>query len=359
MERFFVRLACVASSALLLLASAPAAAQEYVQRYALAPNSAALDLGVQPLSYPNGVIGTVMRHDRILQAELARLGTPLQTHAFKRGADMLTPINEDKLDAGLIGDMPTVVVASTQKVWIVGLAEVSQNAIVFRGGAQVNDVAGKRIGYVPVSTAHSTLIQGLAAARLSASDVTLVPLSIGELPGALARGEIDAMAAWEPAVSQALAANRDNRIVFRSQSVDYFLISRAFEHQSPEAALALVAGYVRAFGWMRQSRGNVEKAARWVLAEGQVLAGAPIQTTVSQVVDMTRSGILNIPSAPVIVMTTVTAPLKAEFDLLASLNQLSAGAKWEHVASSFDYDGLRRVMAQPRYFKVRSFDYAP
>lgn len=359
MERFFVHLACLASCALLLLVGGPAAAQEYVQRYALTPNSAALDLGVQPLSYPNGVIGTVMRHDRILQAELSRLGTPLQTHAFKRGADMLTPINEHKLDAGLIGDMPTVIVASTQKVWIVGLAEVSQNAIVTRGGARVNDLAGKRIGYVPVSTAHSTLVQGLSAAKLSTSDVTLVPLSIGELPDALARGEIDAIAAWEPAIAQALTANRDNRIVFRSQSVDYFLVSRAFASQSPEAAQALVAGFVRAFGWMRQSPANVEKAAHWVLQEGQVFTGAPIAIAVSQVVNMTRDGILNIPSAPVIGMGSATTSLKAEYDLLASLKQLPEGAQWEHVASSFDYDGLRRVLAQPRQFKVRTFDYAP
>lgn len=359
MERFFVRLACAAGCALLLLASAPAAAQEYVDRYALAVNSAALDMGVQPLSYPNGVIGAVMRHDRILQAELARLGTPLQTHPFKRGADMLPPISEHKLDAGLVGDMPTVVVASAQKVWIVGLVEVSQNAIVVRGGARVNDLAGKRIGYVPVSTAHSTLIQGLSAARLSASDVTLVPLSINELPSALAKGEIDAMAAWEPAISQALAANRDNRIVFRSQSVDYFLISRAFARQSPEAALALVAGYVRAFGWMRQSRANVEQAARWVLADGQVFAGTPLAVTVSQIAETTHNGILNIPSAPVIGITNGTAALKAEYGLLESLHQLAAGAQWEHVVSSFDYDGLRRVLAQPRQFKVRTFDYAP
>lgn len=357
MERYFVRLACTASSVLLLLFSASAAGQDYVERYALPVNSAALDMGVQPLSYPNGVIGAVMRHDRILQAELARLGTPLQTHAFKRGADMLTSINEHKLDAGLIGDMPTAVVASTQKVWIVGLAEVSQNAIVTRGGARVNDLAGKRIGYVPVSTAHSTLVQGLSAAKLSTSDVTLVPLSISELPGALARGEIDAMAAWEPAIAQALSADRDNRIVFRSQSVDYFLISRAFARQSPEAAQALVAGFVRAFAWMRQSRANVEQAAHWVLEEGQALTGVPVQIGVSQIADMTRHGILDIPSAPVIVRTNVTASLKAEYDLLASLKQLPEGAQWAHVASSFDYGGLRQVLAQPRQFKVRTFDY--
>ncbi len=359
MERFFMRLAVIASSALLLLVCGTAFAQDYVDRYALVANAATLDMGVQPLSYPNGVIGTVMRHDRILQVQLAELGTPLKTHAFKRGADMLAPINEQKLDAGLVGDMPSVVVASTQKVWIVGLAEVSQNAIVSRGGDRVKELAGKRVGYVPLSTAHSTLVQGLSAAQLTASDVILVPLSIGQLPGALARGEIDAIAAWEPAISQALAADRDNRIVFRSQSVDYFLISRTFADQSPEAARALVAGFLRAFGWMRQSQANVEQAARWVLEDGQAFTGSSIKLPVSQIVAITRDGVLNIPSAPVIVMTNGNTPLKAEYDLLDALKQLPPGAQWEHVASSFGYDGLRQVLAQPRQFKTRTYDYAP
>lgn len=359
MERFFVRLACVASCVLLQFAAGPASARANMDRLALNASSTTLDMGVQPLSYPNGVIGAVMRHDRILQAELTRLGTPLRTHAFKSGADMLAPIGENKLHAGLIGDMPTAIAASTQQVWIVGLTEVSQNAIVTRGGAPIRELAGKRIGYVPVSTAHSTLEQGLSAAQLSAKDVILVPLTIGELPGAFARGEIDAMAAWEPAVSQVLAAHRDNHVVFRSQSVDYFVISRAFASQSPEAAQALIAGFVRAFGWMRQSRTNVERAARWVLAEGQAFTGTPIPIGVSQIVDMTRGGILNIPSAPHIVRSSTTIPLKAEYELLASLKQLPAGAQWEHVATSFDFDGLRRVLTQPRQFKVRTYDYAP
>lgn len=359
MNGIFLRFGCLAVCVIGLLAGRPAAAQDYVDRYARTVNSSALDLGIQPLSYPSGVIAAVMRHDRLLQVELERFGTPLITHAFKRGADMLPLINDHKLDAGLVGDMPATVVAASKKVWIVGLVEVSLNAVVTRGGARVSDLAGKRIGYVPVSTAHSTLIQGLTSAQLKTSDVTLVPLTNSELPTALARGDIDAMAGWEPAISLALAANRDNRIVFRSQSVDYFLISRDFEKRSPDAARALVAGYVRAFAWMRQSQKNVEAAARWVLGEGQAFAAVPIDMSVAQVAALTRSGILDVPSAPVIVMQPGVTPLKAEYDLLQSLNKLASDAQWEHVASSFEYDGLRRVLADPRKYEIRRFDYAP
>jgi sulfonate transport system substrate-binding protein len=360
MELFIQRIAYAASWVLLLLVCGTASAQEYVDRYAMAAHTDALYMGTQPLSYPNGVIGTVMRHDRILQTELARLGTPLETHAFMRGADMITPLHENKLDAGLLGNMPvTIAAAGDNGVWIVGLVEVSQNAIVTRGGARVADLAGKRIGYVPVSTAHSVLMQGLSSAQLKVTDVTLVPLSNDDLPSALASKRVDAFAGWEPAISLALAADPRNRIVFRGQSVDYFAIRKEFEKKSPAAARALVAGFARAFEWMRLSQKNVEAAARWVLIEAQAFTGHPIDVPTTQVVAMTRTGILNVPSAPSIIIPKGTSPLKGEYDLLQSLGMLPPDAQWSNVASSFQYDGLRQVLSDPRKYEIRRFDYAP
>jgi sulfonate transport system substrate-binding protein len=347
----------VVTCVLAALMVGPVAAQDYVDRYAMAPNSVDLDMGLQPLSYPNGVIGAVMRRDRILRAALLTLGTPLKVHAFKRGADMLPLISERKLDAGLIGDMPTTIPASQGQVWIVGLAEVSQNAVVAQGGARVEDLAGKRIGYVPVSTAHATLMRALASARLGAHEVKLVAMGNADLPDALARREIDAFVGWEPVISMALAANPKNRIIFRSESVDYFVIRRDFEQASPEAARVLVAGFVRAIEWMRRSPQNAQKAAKWVLADGGEFLGSPVSVPVSQVVAVTRSGILNIPSAPVIVKSAGAEPLKAEFELLKSLDKLPGDGRWDHVAASFGYEGMGQVMANPRQYALRRFDF--
>lgn len=359
-SRNLLRLYCLASCMLVLLAGNTASADEYFDRYGLVAHSTTLDFGGQPLSYPNGVVTTVMRHDRILHAEFARLGTPFKVHPFKRGADMLTLLRDDKLDAGFMGNMPaTIAAAATNGVWIVGLVEVSQNAIVTNGGARVADLAGKRIGYTPVSTAHSVLMQGLGSAQLGVTDVTLVPLSNDDLPNALARNQVDAFAGWEPAVSLSLAADKRNRIVFRGQSVDYFVISKAFEKKSPAAARALVASFARAFEWLRQSQKNIETAARWVLADGQAFIGHPIDVSITQVVAMTRSGILNIPSAPSITIPKGATPLKGEYDLLQSLGKLPAEATWERVASSFQYDGLRQVFSEARKYEIRRFDYAP
>ncbi len=360
MMRTLSRLACLSTCLVALLFSTAAFAEEYFDQYGISANSNTLDFGGQPLSYPNGVIASVMQHDRILQAQLTRLGAPFTPYAFKRGGDMLTLLRDNKLDAGFLGNMPaTIAAAAANGVWIVGLVEVSQNAIVTPGGARVADLAGKRIGYVPISTAHSVLMQGLKSAQLGVADVTLVPLSNEALPNALATNQVDAFAGWEPAISLALAANKRNRIVFRGQSVDYFVISKNFEKQSPAAARALIAGFARAFEWMRQSQKNMETAARWVLADGQAFAGKPIGLPIAEVVGSTRSGILNVPSAPSIIIPPGTSPLRGEYDLLQSLGKLPNDAQWEGIAASFQYEGLRQVMRDPRKYEIRRFDYAP
>ncbi len=208
---------------------ATSGAEEYFDRYGLAPASPAVDLGVQPLGYPSGVISAVMRRDRILKKALADSRQPLKTHPFRRGADMVALLAERRLEAGLLGDMPTILAAAGGNVWIAGLVKQTSTAIVTKGDTQARGLAGKRIGYVEASSAHHTLLQGLASAGLDETRVKLVALRIDDMPDALERGDIDAFAAWEPAPSIALKNSNKNHIVFRGLSTDYFVIERDFE----------------------------------------------------------------------------------------------------------------------------------
>lgn len=354
--RFFGALAAICAAG---MCWSPATAAEYFDAYGLLPASAALDLGAQPLGYPSGVISSVMQRDRILSAALAAAGAPMKVHPFKRGADMVALLGEHKLEAGLIGDMPTILAASTGKVWVVGLVKQTSTAIVAASGSQVQDLAGKRIAYVPISSAHHTLLQGLSAGRMDEKNVKLVPMDINAMPDALARGEIDAFAAWEPATSIALSRSTKNRIVFRGRSSDYFVVTREFEQRAPEAARLLIAGYVRAIEWMRRSQKNAEQGASWARADAQSFTGTVPAATVQQVASVTRRDILNVPSAPAIANVPGTLPLKPEFEFLRSLGKLPAQADWSNVATSFTYRGLTEVLSDPRKYELRSFDYQP
>ena len=126
--------------------------------------------------------------ETLASARLAELGQPLQTHPFRRGADMLTLFSDKRLEAGLLGDMPTLLAAASGDVSIVGLAKKSPTAIVARDQTQVRGLAGKRIAYVEASSAHQTLLQGLSAAGLKDSDVRLLPMRVDDMPDALKRG---------------------------------------------------------------------------------------------------------------------------------------------------------------------------
>jgi ABC-type nitrate/sulfonate/bicarbonate transport system substrate-binding protein len=250
-------------------------AEEYFDKYGLAPTSTPLDLGTQPLGYPSGLISAVMHHDRILKAALIKAGHPLQAHSFRRGADMVKPLAEQRLEAGLLGDMPTILAAANGSVWIVGLVKQTSTAIVAKGDTTVQGLAGKRIAYVETSSAHHTLLQGLSSAGLKENEVKLVPMGIDAMPDALENGEIDAFAAWEPGPSIALGKSGKNSIVFRGLSSDYFVIERSFAQRSPEASDALIAGYLRAIEWMRRSQKNIELAAAWTKADAEQLTGKP------------------------------------------------------------------------------------
>ena len=177
-----------------LLAAPAARGTDYFDQYGLSSASPAVDIGTQPLGYPSGVISAVMRHDRLMNEALAKLGTPLRSHSFRRGADMIPLLGDQRLEAGLLGDVPTILAASRGDVWIIGLVKQTSTSIVAKGEIQVRNLAGKRIGYVDTSSAHHTLLQGLRSAGLSEADVTLVPLPVDQMPEALEAGRVISVA---------------------------------------------------------------------------------------------------------------------------------------------------------------------
>lgn len=350
------KLALLALSCLLLL-NRQVSATEYFEHYANIPNSAAIDLGIQPLGYPSGVISALLQRDQILKKALAESKQGLSTYRFKRGADMLALLADKRLEAGLMGDMPTIMSAASGHVWIAGLIKQSFTAIIARDTGQVRDLAGKRIAYVETSSAHHTLLQGLASAGITDKQVTLVPLAVDAMPEALARGEIDAFAAWEPSPSIALAQNEKNHVVFRGISSDYFVIGKEFVKQSPQAAQHLVAGLLRAVEWMRRSQLHIEKAAAWAMADAKAFSGKTAALNVAQISSITRREILDIPSAPNILKNPAAPPLKSEFLFLSNLGKIPAAANVGNLATAFNYDGLSKVMSERRKFNIDRYDY--
>lgn len=346
--------------ALALACTLPAAqAAEYYDQYGLRSGSHEVDIGIQPSGFPSGVISAVMRRDRVLQTALAELKTALRSSGFRRGADMLSLLADQRLDAALLGDMPTLMTAASGQVWIVGLVKQTSTALIARDNMVMSALAGKRIAYVEASSAHLTVLQGLTAAGLTEQQIQWIPMPVVDMPKALEDGTVDAFAAWEPFITIALNRNPRNHVVFRGASSDYFVLSRAFVRQAPQAALQLIAGFVRALEWMRASLQNLEQAARWAVADSEAFSGTAPALTTAQVRAIVHRELLDVPSAPVLLDDGGPPRLKAEFDFLRRLGKLAPNANWSQVEAALGYDGLTTVLGNERRYRLTHFDYRP
>ena len=336
-----------------------AADANYRSTYTYDTGATGIDLGGQPLGYPSGMFSSVMARDKILRRRLAALGMELRPHFYVKGFDMIDLLDGQQLEVGLLGDMPTILSAVTNEVAIVALVKQTFSSVIARDVAQIGELRGKRIGNASGSSAHHALLRGLRSAGLSEKDVTLVPLNVDEMPEALAKGSIDAFAAWEPAPSIALRSGKAFKTVYRGLSTDYFVLSRGFVQRHPDGAREVVAAFVRALNWMSSSQEALLQSSSWTLADGAAFSGKAQKTTPDQAAAIVRQEILDVVSAPVIPRTGTDGRdlLQSEFEFLQELGKIPPGMGWDRVASSFARDLLREILERQGRYQLSEFDY--
>lgn len=347
----------LAGTASLLWGSA-AQGEEYYEKYDLTPSKGHVDIGIQPMAYPLAFISSTMLRDRTLRADLKGLGLALRTFSFRKGNDMVSLMGAGRLEFAFLGDMPTVNTLVRTPTVIAGLGKRNFSSVVSRDFAQMEALKGKRIGYSAGSSSHLVLLRGLKAARLLESDVTMVAMEPSQMPDALEAGTIDAFSAWEPTPSISIARNSKNRAIYRGMSTDWVVVSKDFADQQPQAALFLVASYVRAINWMRASSPNAERAGGWVLGDGEAFTAQPRSVSLAKAVEIARKDLLEVPGAPAVpAKVDGVPPLTREFEFLQQQGRIPAGVDANRVAQAFAYTGLKQVQADPKKFRLFVYDY--
>lgn len=92
--------------------------------------------------------------------------------------------------------------------------------VVARPGVDsVKDLAGKKVGVEVGFVSHLLLLKALEQNGMKESDVTLVNIPTHETAQALASGDVDAIAAWQPNSGQALKAVAGSKAIFTSANV--------------------------------------------------------------------------------------------------------------------------------------------
>jgi len=89
--------------------------------------------------------------------------------------------------------------------------------IVARPGIEtIKDLKGRKVGVEVGFVDHLLLLKGLEASGMKERDVTLVNVPTHETPKALASGDVDAIAAWQPNSGQALKAVAGSQAIYTS-----------------------------------------------------------------------------------------------------------------------------------------------
>lgn len=158
-------------------------------------------------------------------------------------------------DIGLMGNVPALSgIASGQDRKIIGIAyngEATEAIIIPKNSdiKTVADLKGKKIGLVVGSIAQNLVSAVFEKNGLNFDDVEFVNLSAGEQQQALANGQVDAVATWEPTISK-LTADGSNVVLADGTGVflgENPIIARgAYVKSNPEIVQIFLDEYKKA-----------------------------------------------------------------------------------------------------------------
>ena len=328
--------------------------------YTFGKTEKVIDIGTQPLWLPISHITEAMKRDRILRKALEAEGLRIAWHGFWKGADVNFFLGRGDLEVGFGGDMPALTATTKFGAVVGGVVQHGFCSIVASRPLLVGELRGKRIGYPFGSSAHYVLLDALSSAGLSESDVRLVAMDLDAMPEALARGAIDALSAWEPIAAVTLARSERAIAIHRATSSGFLYFSRSFAVQNPAAARTILAAKLRAVGWIRRERKNLDLASRWVMRAERELTGTDSPLTLEEYNKLAREDLLGLSGSMAIPKSIVsqTGPLGREFEFLKRLGKLGPEASWATVEAGFSFELRDQVLADPARYDLRSCEYA-
>lgn len=154
-----------------------------------------------------------------------REGVDIRMLSCSSGRSCFELLKQDKADVATASEL-LVTLDSIQRSDSVIVATLSSSPhhikLIARKDAGVGkpgDLRGKRIATVAGSSAQYFLDAWLLYHQIERRDVRLVPMLPDEMSRALAQADVDAIAIWEPAASQAVSALGPNALVLPNPRV--------------------------------------------------------------------------------------------------------------------------------------------
>jgi len=127
-----------------------------------------------------------------------------------------------------------------------------------KGINTVSDLKGRRIGTPMGSTGHFFLNLFLMFNGLNIHDVEIIDIDAPNLPSTIAKGQVDAIAAWQPGIYNAQKLLGENAVILFSNNiyrVDFYLVpNNDFLKQNTETLKRLLKAIDKAEDYIMENR---------------------------------------------------------------------------------------------------------
>jgi len=318
-----------------------------------------INIGVQPLYFPTGLITETMTRDTVLSEALNRLGLGIRFYSFLKGDDVNFFLRQGDIEVGIGGDMPAITVAANLEVVIPILIQQGFTSIIANSHMLIKELRGKDIGYAFGSNAHYALLSTLESNGLSEDEVNLIPMEVIEMPDALHTGKIAAFSAWEPTATASLMKYPESVAIHRCLSSGYMYFQKTLLDKHSEAVYQIVASEIRAIQWMQCNKRNLLQASKWAIEASKSIAAKRIGLSAEQNADLAKNDILGLKSVPKIPQNDLkqNGPLHREFEFLKTLGKISSSINWDKIQDSFDPQIINEVLTNSKKYKLNEFIY--
>lgn len=318
-------------------------------------------LANQPMNQPSGITSLMMQYDELLKEQLGKLGKTLKIVHVRKGAETEVPLKEGKLDIVVMGEIPSVSMASQGLLSIVALTKQSNNAVVSKNYFSLNELEGKTIACPALlSSSCYGLLRALNAVGIKENEIKLVQMDIDLMPDALDQGKIDAFCAWEPTPSLSLASYRTFNILNRTISSGYLCMSNDFLKNNIEAAKYITAAHIRAIRWMNSNRKNLYAVTDLAIKESmKYRRGSKLQASTGLYMTIIKNDLLELSDSAMINPEDMKdgGPLYEVFNYLKLRGGISPDSKWANVKKQMTIELLTEVSGNEELYQCNTFKY--
>lgn len=209
----------------------------------------------------------VLKAQGTLEQDLGPLGYTVTWNEFAAGVPLLEALNAGSIDFGATGAPPPIFAQAAGADLIYAFASrpsPQQEGILVPQGSPINDVAGlkgKKVAVTKGSNAHGLLLASLQKAGLADSDIEFVFLPPADAKPAFGGGNVDSWSIWDPyyALEETDSGARSlvNAEHVGQQNRTFYLATRTFATEHPEALATIGAAIEAAETWSEENKADV------------------------------------------------------------------------------------------------------